>query len=90
MRTEKEKMLSGEPYDCGDTELITAKKLQREYNNTPSDNAERLSALLDELIGQSSENVWISAAIFVDYGENIHIGKNVEINMNCVFLDCTR
>lgn len=51
MRTEKEKMLSGEPYDCGDTELITAKKLQREYNNTPSDNAERLSALLDELIG---------------------------------------
>ena len=25
---------------------------------------------------------------FVDYGENIHIGKNVEINMNCAFLDC--
>lgn len=25
--------------------------------------------------------------IFVDYGENIHIGNNVEINMNCVFLN---
>lgn len=22
MKTEKEKMLAGEPYDCGDTELI--------------------------------------------------------------------
>lgn len=94
MRTEKVKMLSGEPYDCGDTELITrwhlAKQLQREYNNTPSDNAERLSVLLDELIGSRGENVWISAPIFVDYGENIHIGKNVEINMNCVFLDCNK
>lgn len=28
------------------------------------------------------------APFFVDYGENIHIGRNVEINMNCVFLDC--
>lgn len=24
----------------------------------------------------------------MDYGENIHIGRNVEINTNCVFLDC--
>lgn len=90
--TEKEKMLAGKPYDCGDTELINrwhlAKQLQREYNNTPSDNVEKLSALLDSLIGSRGENVWISAPFFVDYGENIHIGKNVEINMNCVFLDC--
>ena len=27
MKTEKEKMLAGEPYDCGDTELINR------YNN---------------------------------------------------------
>lgn len=26
----------------------------------------------------------------MDYGENIYIGKNVEINMNCVFLDCNK
>lgn len=25
---------------------------------------------------------------FTDYGENIFIGDNVEINTNCVFLDC--
>ena len=70
MRTEKEKMLAGEVYDCADNELLTrwhkAKQLQQEYN------------------------VWISAPFFVDYGENIYIGKNVEINMNCVFLDCNK
>ena len=41
MKTEKEKMLAGESYDCGDTELINrwhkAKQLQKEYNDTPSD-----------------------------------------------------
>lgn len=26
--------------------------------------------------------------IYVDYGENIHIGNNCEINLNCTFLDC--
>lgn len=75
-----------------DTELINrwhkAKQLQKEYNDTPSDDIEKLSSLLDNLIGSRGENVWISAPFFVDYGENIHIGRNVEINMNCVFLDC--
>lgn len=85
-------MLSGGPYDCGDAGLLArwheAKRLQREYNSTPSDDAERLSSILDDLVGTRGENVWISAPFFVDYGENIHIGNGVEINMNCVFLDC--
>lgn len=92
MKTEKEKMLSGEPYDCTDKELITrwhkAKKLQREYANTDSDNILKLNEILNELIGKHGENVWIAAPFFVDYGENIKLGNNVEINMNCVFLDC--
>ena len=92
--TEKEKMLAGEIYDCGDTELITrwhlAKQLQKEYNATDSHQRERLIELLNELLGSHGNNTWISAPFFVDYGENIHIGNNVEINMNCVFLDCNR
>ncbi|QIU92778.1 sugar O-acetyltransferase [Bacteroides faecium] len=92
--TEKEKMLAGEIYDCGDPELLQrwhyAKELQLRYNNTDSRNSEELSAILDELLGSHGDNVWISAPFFVDYGENIHIGSHVEINMNCVFLDCNR
>ena len=94
MRTEKEKMLAGEVYDCADNELLTrwhkAKQLQQEYNNTLTTDAGKISDLLDELIGSRGDNVWISAPFFVDYGENIYIGKNVEINMNCVFLDCNK
>ena len=92
--TEREKMLAGEIYDCADAELIErwhlAKRLQQKYNATDSRDREGLNAILDDLIGSRGENVWIAAPFFVDYGENIHIGKNVEINMNCVFLDCNR
>lgn len=93
-KTEKEKMLAGEVYDAGDTELIgrwhKAKQLQKEYADTPTTDAATLAQLLDELLGSRGENVWVAAPFFVDYGENIHLGRNVEINMNCVFLDCNR
>ncbi len=92
--TEREKMLAGEMYDCGDKELQErwhrAKKLQRQYNATDSLDKATLDAILDELLGGRGENVWITAPIFVDYGENIFLGNNVEINMNCVFLDCNK
>lgn len=94
MKTEKEKMLAGELYNCGDTELITrwhkAKQLQQKYNQADTRNSEGLRKILIELLGSRGTNVWISPPFFVDYGENIHIGNNVEINMNCVFLDCNR
>lgn len=92
--TEKEKMLAGEFYDAADNLLITrwhlAKRLQQQYNATDSRDRQQLNALLDKLLGSYGNNVWIAAPFFVDYGENIHIGNNVEINMNCVFLDCNR
>lgn len=92
MKTEKEKMLLGEMYNCGDKELITrwhkAKRLQLEYNSSDSENSDRLDKILNELIGSRGRDVWITAPIFVDYGENIYLGDCVEINMNCVFLDC--
>lgn len=94
VRTEREKMLAGELYDCGDPELITrwheAKRLQHSYNNTPSTESKTLSALLDQLLGSRGDSVWITAPFFVDYGNNIHLGNHIEINMNCVFLDVNR
>lgn len=92
MKTEREKMLAGESYDCSDNELITrwhqAKQLTREYYLTDTTNRERLNEILDQLLGSRGKNVWISAPFSVDYGNNIHIGNNCEINMNCTFLDC--
>ena len=87
-------MLAGEVYDCTDPQLLNrwheAKQLQQAYNSTLSTDTERLSYLLGELLGSKGKDVWITAPFFVDYGENIYLGNNVEINMNCVFLDCNR
>ena len=61
MKTEKEKMLAGEVYDCADNELLTrwhkAKQLQQEYNNTLTTDAGKISDLLDELITQSVQHI---------------------------------
>lgn len=85
-------MLAGEIYDAGDKELITrwhkAKALMKEYAQANTTDKKLLDKILDDLLGSRGVNVWVSAPIHVDYGENIHLGNNIEINMNCVFLDC--
>ncbi|MFR6017330.1 MAG: sugar O-acetyltransferase [Paraclostridium sordellii] len=89
--TEREKMLAGELYDCGDEELITqwhkAKNLVRDYNNMDSENLESKDKILTELLGGRGSNLWITSPFFVDYGNNIYFGNNCEVNMNCTFLD---
>ncbi|ENJ9655114.1 sugar O-acetyltransferase [Clostridium botulinum] len=89
--TEREKMLAGELYDCGDIELLSqwhrAKNLVRDYNKTNSKNLEEKNRILTELLGGRGANLWITAPFFVDYGNNIYFGNNCEVNMNCTFLD---
>lgn len=92
--TEREKMLAGRLYDCGDAELLdlwhTAKDLVRDYNRTDSRDLAEKERILDALLGGRGKNVWITPPFFVDYGRNIYLGDNCEINMNCVFLDDNR
>ena len=74
--TEREKMLAGELYDCGDQELIErwhkAKNLVREYNRINSENLAEKEKVLSELLGGKGKNLWITAPFFVDYGNNIY------------------
>lgn len=89
--TEREKMLAGELYDCGDSELLKqwhkAKDLMRDYNRTDSADAKEKGRILRELLGGQGDNLWITAPFYVDYGNNIYFGNNCEVNMNCTFLD---
>ncbi|WP_041138249.1 sugar O-acetyltransferase [Beduini massiliensis] len=89
--TEREKMLAGELYDCGDKELLLqwhlAKDLVRQYNLCDSNDSEKKIQLLQQLLGGFGENLWITPPFYVDYGENIYFGENCEVNMNCTFLD---
>lgn len=89
--TEKEKMLAGKLYDCGDSELLKqwhkAKDLICLYNQAKSNDKKEKDRILDELLGGRGENLWITPPFYVDYGEHIYFGNNCEVNMNCTFLD---
>lgn len=92
--TEKEKMLAGQLYDCGDSELMQlwtdGKNLMQKYNSLDyADKAQQL-AILDKLLGARGRHTQITAPFYVDYGKFIYLGENCEINMNCVFLDCNK
>lgn len=89
--TEREKMLAGQLYDCGDAQLLRqwhkAKDLIRDYNNADSADIEKKKKILKALLGGSGDSLWITAPFYVDYGNNIYFGNNCEVNMNCTFLD---
>ena len=92
--TEKEKMLAGLPYQCGDPELmelwLAGKNLMQRYNALDYADHDGQASLLGELLGGRGEQTQITAPFYVDYGKFIFLGENCEINMNCVFLDCNR
>jgi maltose O-acetyltransferase len=89
--TEKEKMLKGDYYDSRDSELIImyhkARKLLKQYNNLDSELSQQREQILTDLFEFKGVGVWIETPFFCDYGENISIGENTFINMNCMFLD---
>jgi maltose O-acetyltransferase len=92
--TEREKMLAGLLYDCGDSELMEqwhkAKDLMQEFNNCSYRDKKKQDEILYKLLGGRGEKLWITAPFYVDYGNNIYFGNNCEVNMNCVFLDCNK
>ncbi|MDR6458770.1 acetyltransferase-like isoleucine patch superfamily enzyme [Chryseobacterium vietnamense] len=42
--------------------------------------------ILSEIVGEKLENVAVFTPIYINYGKNINIGKNVFINFDCTFL----
>jgi maltose O-acetyltransferase len=92
--SERDKMLSGEPYDASDPELVAGRILARRLTQRlnaldPADNDER-TRLLRDLLGELGAGVWVEAPFHCDYGAQIRLGARVFINMGCIFLDAAR
>lgn len=92
--TEKERMIAGYPYKPGHKELCDdrafARQLIRKYNDAAVEDKQGRRAILDDLFSPAcrGKKIFIEPPFRVDYGYNITIGHNTEVNFDCVFLDC--
>ena len=90
VRTVREKMLAGEPYNCLDPDLEAERQktneLLRLYNRCEAE-PER-QAILRRFLGQIGQNSIIEPPFNCVYGRNSYIGDHVFLNVLCTILDC--
>ncbi len=90
MKTNKEKMLSGEIYNALDSELANerkrAKALCFEYNQLHPDQKGKRQQKLSSLLAKAVKPT-IEPMFQCDYGYNIQVGANFYANHNCTILD---
>ena len=89
--TIRERMKQGLLYtDLGEgleEERQRCKELIYDYNLTRPGEAEKRNALLQELLGDMGENIWIEPPVRMAYGNNVHIGDSFYANFNLVLVD---
>lgn len=94
MKTELEKCMAGENYNCHDEIFLGFKKTTRtllsKYNSLSYVDKEEKRGILGRLFGRIGSNVSVGSPFICDYGCNIYIGNNVSVNMNCTFVDCNK
>lgn len=92
--TEKQKMLSGQAYQAGDTELakerLKARELVYEFNHLAPKFVKQRKELLKRLFGKTERMFYVEPPFRCDYGYNIEIGDNFYANFNLVILDCAK
>lgn len=96
-KTEKDKMLAGELYYSADPELTRdrykAKRQMWKYNGitelkfSKEELLEERMKIIKQWFGKVDLDVFLEPPFYCDYGYNIHMGKYVYMNHNCVILD---
>ncbi|MBV7388943.1 sugar O-acetyltransferase [Pasteurellaceae bacterium TAE3-ERU1] len=94
MKTQREKMRSGEPYLADDPELIALRqhcKVRLQQFNQALARTHAWQTVLCALIPNAeAQQLYIEPPFFCDYGENIVVGRRIFVNANCTFLDVAR
>ncbi len=90
IRTEKEKMLAGEIYNCLDAELDAEREKVKAYlrHYNMSETLSERQNLLQRILGRISQNSSIEPPFYCVYGRNIYISDDVFLNVLCTILDC--
>ena len=91
MKSEKEKMLAGEPYQAMSEELMAerdhARATLKKINIDQYDDPEARRESLKELLPNCPDDIYVTPPFYCDYGYNIKAEEKVYLNFNCVFLD---
>ncbi|MQS76336.1 sugar O-acetyltransferase [Companilactobacillus halodurans] len=91
MRSQKEKMLSGDLYIANDPEIAhdfkKAKRLVRSYNQTTEEEPQKRQSIIDDLFKKSGSGIHLEPPFYTDYGSNTVIGDNFYSNYECIIID---
>lgn len=67
--------------------IARTRELTREYYFSDYEDTEKRTAILKELLGGMGANVEIDTPFHCDHGNNIFLGNDVIIGINCTFVD---
>ncbi|WP_459481592.1 sugar O-acetyltransferase [Clostridium saccharoperbutylacetonicum] len=88
---QKERMLTELPYKAWQDGLSEERRENKlkiyEYNLLRPDEKNRMSELIEDILGKAGDNICIEQPFHCDYGKNIEVGKNFFANYNCTILD---
>jgi len=90
--SEKEKMMQGLWYDANYDQEIVEERMKAidlcfELNQLKPSLQEERNMKIKELLGELPEGLVLLSPFACDYGKNIHLGKDVFININSYFMD---
>lgn len=90
-RSNRERMLAGELYIADDPDSARiaqrALELTHAYQVATATAPDTARSHLAELFGTLGDDAYVKPPLFVDYGENIHIGARSFVNYNLTALD---
>ena len=90
-RTQRERMLAGDPYIADDPELaadsLRARRLLDQFNRSAADAEEERRRILEQLLGALGPGTEIRPPLYCDYGYSIRIGARTFANFGLVALD---
>lgn len=90
-RTNRERMLAGDFYIADDPENARLHQrgihLAEAYRRADAAGDPEARGILADLLGSLGEGAHVNPPLFVDYGENIHIGAGTFVNDNLTALD---
>ena len=94
MKTDREKMTSGELYFCSDEAILAEQEkcldMLYDSNQTRPTEGKKRTELLKKMLAECGENVYIEPPFHSNWGgKHCHFGKNVYANFNLTCVDDT-